>query len=283
MQASIKYIRKELAGVYPKEEIEGFVRLLFQHLKNYQLTDLLMKADEQLSPEETKQIKAIVDRLKQHEPIQYILGETEFFGLPFQVNQHVLIPRPETEELVQWILNQYAGTSPTILDVGTGSGCIPISLKHKLPEANIWACDISKKALETAQANARLNDTEIHFFEMDILHPQLPESFPALDVLVSNPPYVTKSEKEQMHPNVLEFEPSGALFVPDHQPLLFYRALADFAKKHLSQTGSLFWEINEAYGEACIALLKEKGFSNVQLKKDINGKDRMIFATCSTI
>lgn len=278
MQASINDIRKELSGLYPPEEIESFIRIIFSKLKKYTLTDFVLKQKEVLAEKEKDQIKKIAARLKNREPIQYVLGETEFYGLPFRVKPGVLIPRPETEELVGWVLKSKQKDALRILDVGTGSGCIPISLKKHWPKAHIMACDISEEALKTAQMNAGLNQTEIAFFHLNILNPLLPNSFPKIDILISNPPYVTESEKAAMNDNVLKHEPARALFVPDHDPLLFYRALAIFGKNYLTHGGQLFWEINEAFGKECRALLKENGFSNVRLKKDLQGKDRMIFA-----
>ncbi|MGQ8338073.1 peptide chain release factor N(5)-glutamine methyltransferase [Sunxiuqinia sp. A32] len=278
MQASLSYIRKELECHYPKEEIESFIRIIFSKLKNYSSTDLIMKKEEPLSSEENKSIQLIVNRLKNHEPIQYILGETEFYDLPFKVTPAVLIPRPETEELVDWILKSKLPDRPVILDVGTGSGCIPVTLKRNLPNASVIACDIDLQSIDIAKGNAKLNHVEIEFFQQDILDPQLPGSFPKLDVLVSNPPYVTNAEKSQMHANVLEHEPDKALFVPNTDPLKFYNALTIFANNYLRSGGYLFWEINEAFGKECVSLLKENGFSNVELRKDLNGKDRMIKA-----
>ncbi|WP_339738179.1 peptide chain release factor N(5)-glutamine methyltransferase [uncultured Sunxiuqinia sp.] len=278
MQASINDIRKELSGLYPAEEIESFIRIIFSKLKQYTLTDLVLKQDEVLAEKEKDQIKQIAARLKNGEPIQYILGETEFYGLPFRVKPGVLIPRPETEELVHWVLKSQKTDGLRILDVGTGSGCIPISLKKHWSKAHIMACDISEEALEVARMNAGLNQTEIAFFHLNILNPLLPNSFPKIDILISNPPYVTESEKAAMNDNVLKYEPARALFVPDHDPLLFYRALAIFGKNYLTHGGKLFWEINESFGEKCRELLKEIGFSDVRLKKDLQGKNRMIFA-----
>ena len=278
MQASINYIRKELDGLYPPEEIESFIRIIFKKLKQYTLTDFVLKQDELLPEKETDQIRQIAMRLKSLEPIQYILGETEFYGLPIRVKPGVLIPRPETEELVDWTLKSRQKDACRILDVGTGSGCIPISLKKHWPKAHVMACDISQEALEIARMNAGLNQTEIAFFHLNILNPLLPDSFPKIDILISNPPYVTESEKAEMNDNVLKYEPAKALFVPDHDPLVFYRALATFGKKYLNPGGRLFWEINEAFGKECRALLKENGFSDVHLKKDLQGKNRMIFA-----
>ena len=278
MQASINYIRKELEGLYPPEEIEGFIRIIFASIKQYNLTDLFLKRDEILKQNETQFISKIISRLKANEPIQYIFGETEFYDLPFKLSENVLIPRPETEELVDWILKSRKNTPTRILDVGTGSGCIPVSLKKNWTNAQVMACDISEKALKIAQLNAGINQTEVAFFHLNILNPLLPASFPNIDILVSNPPYVTETEKKLMPKNVLNFEPKQALFVPDDNPLLFYKALVDFGKKYLNEKGQIFWEINEAFGKDCENLLKENGFKNVKLKKDINGRDRMIFA-----
>lgn len=278
MQASLKYIRKELDGIYPTEELESFIRIIFDHLKSYNSTDLILKKDEILSESEREEVEEIVKRLQQNEPIQYILGGTEFFGLPFKLNPNVLIPRPETEELVDWILKSDLPASPFIFDVGTGSGCIPIALKKNLPEAIVLACDISTGSLETARGNSQLNQTEVVFLELNILNPDVPDSFPELDVIVSNPPYVTISERNLMAKNVLDFEPDTALYVADEEPLKFYKALVTFSKRHLKAGGFMFWEINEAFGRECASLLEENGFSNVELRKDLNGKCRMIKA-----
>jgi release factor glutamine methyltransferase len=278
MQPSIKNIRKELEGLYPPEEIDGFIRLIFAHLKNYSLTEIYVNIDQKLVPKEVESISKVVSRLKNQEPIQYILGEAGFYGLTFKVTPDVLIPRPETEELVDLVLKSKRDKPTRILDVGTGSGCIPVSLKKNWPHAHVMACDISERAIKVAQINAGLNQTEVAFFHLNILDPLLPASFPKIDLLVSNPPYVTESEKKLMGRNVLHFEPERALFVPDDDPLLFYTALAGFARKYLNQDGQVFWEINEAFGKDCANLLKENGFINVKVRKDINGKNRMVFA-----
>ena len=278
MQASLQFIRKELKDLYPPEEIESFIRLIFSWLKNYSTTDLLLRKDDALDADERNKVVSIVERLKQHEPIQYILEETEFYGLTFRVTTDVLIPRPETEELVDWIIRDNQIPSPRILDVGTGSGCIPISLKTHLPEAIVSACDISTGALETARKNATLNQADVDFFELDILENiglVLPNK---LDILVSNPPYIRNLEKELMHDNVLQFEPHLALFVDDDSPLIFYAALARFGSKNLNPGGLIYWEINEAFGPECCQLLKQEGYSDIVLRQDLNGKDRMIKA-----
>lgn len=276
MRAGIASIRKELAGIFRREEIESLIFLIFEKLKGYSHTQFLLAKEKELSQEELIEIGKIVKRLKNHEPIQYILGETEFYGLPFYSVPGVLIPRPETEELIQWMIKENQLSAPIILDIGTGTGCIAISLKKNIESATVLACDISPVCIETACRNAELNSAQVIVFEYDILNYTPEVSFPKLDVIVSNPPYVREVEKLLMDKNVLEFEPELALFVPDENPLLFYERIADFAFIHLKKSGHLYFEINEAYGAECSEMLQQKGFSNIELKKDINGKDRMI-------
>lgn len=228
--------------------------------------------------EDEKFQKAIL-RLKIHEPIQYIIGETEFYGLPFKVNKHTLIPRPETEELVEWIYSEFSNQQSTInnqqfLDIGTGSGCIAISLAKYLPNSKVSALDISEEALKIARENAETNKVEVDFFQKDILAAEtLPKKY---DVIISNPPYVRELEKKQMQQNVLKHEPESALYVGNEDPLLFYRTISHLAKKHLNPEGKLFFEINEYLADELTALLEDEGFKNIQVKKDIFGKDRMI-------
>ena len=224
--------------------------------------------------------------LKTGKPVQYVLGETEFYGLPFKVNPSVLIPRPETEELVDWIVKDLQSKDPAvsfpslnILDMGTGSGCIAISLKKNIPDAQAYALDISQEALNTAVNNSILNQTPVKFFRDDILNPARAEVLNAkFQVIVSNPPYVTDNEKNLMHQNVLDFEPHTALFVRNNDPLQFYKAIADFAIKRLESGGKLYLEINETLGEQTKELLREKGFVNIILRKDLRGRERMIRA-----
>jgi release factor glutamine methyltransferase len=276
MKAGIAFAKKELAGIYSKEEIESFIFLIFEKLKGYSRTQVLLAKDEELSKEELSEIEKIVARLKNHEPIQYILGTTEFYGLSFYTVPEVLIPRPETEELVQWIIQENKSSKPSILDIGTGTGCIAISLQKNIPQSTVLACDISPVCLETAKRNSELNSAEISVIQYDILNNAPDFSFPELDIIVSNPPYIREKEKSLMEKNVLDHEPELALFVPDEQPLIFYQRIADFSKIHLKIKGRLYFEINEAFGSECSAMLQQKGFSEVILKKDIHGKDRMI-------
>ena len=229
-----------------------------------------------IKQDQLQRLHHILDRLKQREPIQYILGETEFYGLSFNVDPNTLIPRPETEELVRWIVEDYDRKAPNILDMGTGSGCIAISLAHALPEAKVSGCDISTRALQLASQNAAKNKVSVHFEPIDILHTQtLPNRY---DVIVSNPPYVRALEKEKMAPNVLEYEPHLALFVSDSDPLIFYRKIAALATQYLTPKGSLYLEINEYLGKEMVALLQSFGFEHITLRRDMFGKDRMICA-----
>ncbi|MFY9153773.1 MAG: peptide chain release factor N(5)-glutamine methyltransferase [Prolixibacteraceae bacterium] len=276
MRAAIASIRKELADTYAKTEIDSLIFLIFEKLKGYSRTQFLMAADEVLDENERLELQQIMNRLKNQEPIQYILGVTEFYGLPFYAVHGVLIPRPETEELVQWIIQENKLPNPTILDIGTGTGCIPVSLRKNIADSRIMACDISPVCIETARRNAELNGCDISIIEYDILN-DLPETnFPELDIMVSNPPYVRESERQQMEENVLSYEPELALFVPDDDPLLFYRRIANFARRHLKNGGSLYFEINEAFGAECVEMLRENGFTEISLRKDIHGKDRMV-------
>jgi release factor glutamine methyltransferase len=276
MKAVIATILKELAEIHPAEEIESLIFLIFEKLKGYSRTQFLLAKEEILSLEDQNAIARIVQRLKNHEPIQYILGETEFFGLPFYTIPGVLIPRPETEELVQWIIQENQHPGPTILDIGTGSGCIAVSLRKNIPQSKVLACDISPVCLKTALRNAKQNQTEVSVFKYDILNNSPETKFPELEIIVSNPPYVLETEKKLMQKNVLDYEPELALFVSDNEPLLFYNCMADFAQIHLKNGGRIYFEINEAFGEECSEMLQKKGFSEIKLKRDIHGKNRMI-------
>lgn len=264
----------ELATLYPIEEIHSFFHLLGEHVLGYKRFEMTMKALESISDTSFEVFMDALERLKGHEPIQYIIGKTEFYGLPFNVNTATLIPRPETEELVSWVLDEIKSPNPTILDIGTGSGCIAISLAKNLPNAAVEAVDISEEALKTSTQNAIQNEVVVSFFKNDILNVNLLDK--TYDVIVSNPPYVRDSEKQMMHENVLGHEPIGALFVKDVDPLLFYRAISRLAIRYLEPGGALFFEINEYLGDEMKQLVKEMGFQNIELRKDIFGKDRML-------
>ncbi len=267
--------KKTLSELYPSEEIQSFFNILSEKYLNLSRIEIALNRDRRLTETEAEKFQKAILRLQNHEPVQFIIDETEFYGLPFKVNKHTLIPRPETEELVEWILSGFPPSGARgILDIGTGSGCIAISLAKNLPNAKISALDISEEALKIAEANAKLNKVEVNFFQKDILAAEtLPKKY---DVIVSNPPYVRELEKKQMQQNVLKYEPHSALYVKDEDPLLFYRAISRLAKNHLNPGGKLFFEINEYLAYEMTELLKAEGFKNIEIKKDIYGKDRML-------
>ncbi len=230
------------------------------------------------------QVEEIVSRLQKHEPLQYILGDTEFFGMPILVDPRVLIPRPETEELVEWIIESEEANVKdeafewvNILDAGTGSGCIAIALAKYLRDSKVFGMDISAGALEVAEKNAHKNNVQVRWIHGDLFSDEVWGNLPdGLDIIVSNPPYVTLSEKKEMEENVLQYEPHNALFVPDEQPLLFYERLADIGEKKLKTGGYLYFEINASLGKEIYAMLQQKGYKNIILKQDMSGKNRMI-------
>lgn len=267
-----------LKEVYPPEEIQSFIQLLSKHLLGWSAVNTILHQNEILKPKDIYFFQVALDRLKKQEPIQYIIGETAFYGLTFKVTPDTLIPRPETEELVSWILeNNKNNTSLKVLDIGTGSGCIAISLAKNLEKANVTAIDISKSALEIAKQNASINKVMIKWIKQDILNTNLlPSSY---DIIVSNPPYVRETEKQFLQKNVLDFEPAKALFVSDENPLLFYDAIASLALQFLKPSGELYFEINEYLGEEVSQMLRQKGFKNCHLKKDFFDKNRMIYCT----
>ncbi|MFV0268291.1 MAG: peptide chain release factor N(5)-glutamine methyltransferase [Draconibacterium sp.] len=275
MRTTIQYIESELKDFYPPSEISAFVRLILESVFALSYTDMILQKDRIFNAEEQESIRKIVERLKTFEPLQYILGETEFYGLKLKVNPAVLIPRPETEELVNWILESDVAENARILDIGIGSGCIALALKAGAPKAVVQGVDISDEALQTAKANASLNELKVEFSKADILN-WTEYSWTVQDVIVSNPPYVRESEKQQMEANVLKYEPEGALFVSDNDALVFYRTIAEMALSYLAPGGYLFFEINENLGQEMTEMLHSMGFGEIQLRKDINGRNRMI-------
>ncbi len=280
----IQFMQKELNELYPVTEIRQFAILIFDRLLNFGATDLITKGDSLLDEKEILFIKNCVERLKKYEPLQYILGQTEFLGLKLKVNPSTLIPRPETEELVMWMSEHITPKNKTALDIGTGSGCIALGIKSRFPEMIVDAWDINEKALETAGQNAMLNNLNVNFSKVDILTFEPgKQHLRKYDIIVSNPPYVMNSEKKLMSSNVLDYEPASALFVDDEDPLLFYGKIARLSRKMLKSRGLLFFEINEAIGERVKNLLTELGFSEVKIKKDLSGKDRMVKAELKKI
>jgi release factor glutamine methyltransferase len=276
-----------LKNIQEEQEIESFFFILTEYLHNLKRVDVALNPNYEISDAAIEKWNSILVQLQQEKPIQYITGEAWFYGLRFEVNENTLIPRPETEELVEWILNSPITQHPSpinILDIGTGSGCIPISLKANLSQANVSAIDVSEKALEVAKRNAELNKVEINFIQANILEvedlSQLtspiihhPSSY---NIIVSNPPYVRNLEKQEIKKNVLDYEPHLALFVEDTDALLFYRKIAQLSLKNLSPNGLLFFEINQYLGKETVELLENLGFKNIELKKDIYDNNRMI-------
>jgi release factor glutamine methyltransferase len=267
----IPYFKAELLGITQEREIISWAYIVIQHLLGYNRSDCIIHADKEITIEISDDIKQIIEELKRQKPLQHILGKAEFYGLKFKVNKHTLIPRPETEELVDWILKEDFNSA---LDIGTGSGCIAIALA-KNTTAQIVAIDNCEKALEVAKANAKLNKVNINFSMQDLLKSS---SLSKVDVIVSNPPYVLESEKQKMKANVLQYEPHLAIFTPDKKPLFFYQKIGNLAAKSLNCGGKLFFEINEQYGAEILEILSKIGFVDIALKKDINDKDRMIKA-----
>jgi len=272
----------QLSDLYDANEINSLFLIALADVTGISSAKIKAFPESEISSGQTETIANILTRLKTGEPLQYILGHTEFYGLPFKVNSSVLIPRPETEELVDWIIISSVRNSQlaigNILDIGTGSGCIAISLKKSINTSQVFALDISSSALNTAKENADLNKVKINFIQSDILNLQSDTENSKFDIIVSNPPYVTLEDKKQMHANVTDFEPHTALFVPEDDPLIFYKAIADFAADHLEKEGLLFFEINENYGEQMVKLLTHKQFKYIELRKDMSGRDRMIKA-----
>ncbi|CAM4067863.1 MULTISPECIES: peptide chain release factor N(5)-glutamine methyltransferase [Flavobacterium] len=284
----IKYsFHNQLDELFGSDEVASFFFIVLEHLHQMKRVDLALQPDFSIDETQLTQWSEILRELKKEKPIQYIIGTTEFYGLPFLVNENTLIPRPETEELVEWIVESSKLKNVTsdrdeiqILDIGTGTGCIPISLKKNIPIASVYAIDVSEKALETAKKNAELNKVAIRFIETNILKLESLEEIAAkFDVIVSNPPYVRNLEKEEIKKNVLEYEPHLALFVEDDDALLFYRKIAILAKKGLKENGVLYFEINQYLGKETVDLLVALGFQNIELKKDLYGNDRMICCT----
>ena len=267
----INYFNRELDGYATKNEITSWAYIVIEHVFGYSKTDYICNYNQKISESNFNKIFDIVKELKTYKPIQYIIGETDFFQLKFKLNNSTLIPRPETEELVSWILKH---DFSSILDIGTGSGCIAISIA-KLTNSNVDAMDICDKALKIAELNAKINSVNVNFILNDILNT---EKMPNYDVIVSNPPYIQKSDILKMNKNVTEFEPHRAIFVDDNNPIVFYRKIASLAIKSLNDGGYIFFEINELYHKEVLDLLNKIGFVDITLKNDINDKPRMIKA-----
>jgi len=282
VQNTIKFIKSELNLHYPKTEISSFIKILFSEYLKLDAGGIIVNEDKIISEENLVLLQKAIERLKTFEPIQYIIGNSYFYGLTFFVNKSVLIPRPETEELVEMIVKSHKWHQNTlkILDIGTGSGCIAVSLAKFLKNSEVFAIDNSPEALKVAKKNAFENGVEIFFIEDDILNPKSIINDMQFDIIVSNPPYVTDSEKPLMQPNVLNFEPDSALFVPDDNPLIYYKKISEFAQKKLNLNGNLYFEINQNYGRELIDLMNQIfPKSKLILIKDLSGNDRFIHAS----
>jgi release factor glutamine methyltransferase len=277
IQQVYHFLQQQLSTIYDTDEAANIADLVIEHITGYKKLGRITHKDLLMNKKQIEQLQTLTIDLLEHKPVHYVLGEAWFYEMKFYVNEHVLIPRPETEELVE-LVTSYKLPVTSILDIGTGSGCIPITLKKKLPKAHVTSIDISANALAVAQQNAANLNTEISFKELDFLNETNWADLDCYDIIVSNPPYIKQSESANMHVNVLLFEPHIALFVEDEDALLFYRKIADFGKTHLNALGKIFVEINEVLGAETVTLFESYGYEAI-LKKDMQGKDRMIIAT----
>jgi release factor glutamine methyltransferase len=275
----VAYYQEKLSRLYPSNEVKNITEIMFEYFMGWDKMTLRSNNKSMLSESELLLFHKALKRLLKNEPVQHITGEMEFYSLPFKVNKNVLIPRPETEELVDLVIKECKG-SETILDIGTGSGCIPIALKKQLKNTLVYGVDVSEDALVVARDNAVLNSTDVIFVQADVLQiSSIKDSFKKeFDIIISNPPYITNSEKALMSENVLTFEPHIALFVKDDEPMLFYDKIGHLAYDNLSSGGKLYFEINEQYGDQTMVLLKSIGFSDIRMIKDLQNKDRIVAA-----
>ncbi|ASZ15128.1 protein-(glutamine-N5) methyltransferase, release factor-specific [Chitinophaga sp. MD30] len=281
IQAAFAYIIHTISPLYDNREAANIAHIVMEHITGMSRLDRVVYKDRPLEAPQQQQLETALQALLRKEPVQYVTGSSWFYGLEFTVSPDVLIPRPETEELVSWIVEelQTAGRETAhVLDIGTGSGCIPIAIKKECPSATVWAIDVSVGALEIAALNASKLQQAVHFEKVNILEETAVENLPLFDVIVSNPPYIRQEEQADMQQQVWGFEPALALFVPDQDPLLFYRHIGALAQHKLQAGGTLYFEINEAYGQEVITLLTAQGFREPTLRKDIFGKDRMVKA-----
>lgn len=267
---------EKLKSTYGEREASNLSHLLLDHFCSLNRMAIAMNNAVEIASSDLESLEQAIEKLLAHVPIQHIMGEVEFYGCKIKTDGRALIPRPETEELVDWIYQENALDAPHILDIGTGTGCIPIALKRAIPQAKVNALDISTEALALAKENAHANDVTIDFAQLDVLKDVIP--FQQLDIIVSNPPYIPIQEKDSMESNVVDFEPNLALFVSDEDPLIFYRVIAEQAIQLLNLGGILYFEIHENFGQMLVTLMEEIGFTNVTLKQDLQGKDRMIQA-----
>jgi len=278
IKAAYDDLVNQLSTIYEDREAQNVARILFEDafgITNFDRT-------EELSKRKQKRLRFYTKRLLRHEPVQYVVGQADFFGLKFYVDKRVLIPRPETEEVTQWVIDtlksDYTEIMPKVLDIGTGSGCIPITLMKKVPNIEAWGIDISRPAIKAAATNAFHNEVPVHLQQLNILARRKWDRQPNFHLIVSNPPYIPVDEKKLMPERVKKFEPTDALFVKNDNPIFFYDVISDFAKEKLYKGGHLFFETNEFNAEKVVAMLENKGFESVELRKDMSGKDRMVRA-----
>jgi release factor glutamine methyltransferase len=279
MQEATYFLLNKLRTIYAEGEASQITDWVMEHLTGSKKAERMMYKNSSITNKEELQLDQYAEKLMNHEPVQYVLNECWFCGLKLFVDQNVLIPRPETEELVEWIIAncKFPIDELSILDIGSGSGCIPIALKRKLRKADVWSCDISEAALQVAKRNAETLGAAVSFLQLDFLNKEETRQLSTFDIIISNPPYVPEKDRQQMHPNVLNYEPHTALFVPDNDALIFYKVIAEFAGEHLNPGGTIYLEIHEELGDAVSSLFTSKGYKT-ELKKDMQGKDRMIKA-----
>lgn len=279
IQSAYQHLKHALTSIYDEHEATAIAHEYMEHLCGLTKLQRLTHKDSILNDEQEDQFTTDTHRLISGVPMQYVIGTAWFMGREFIVDEHVLIPRPETEELVQWVIDNHNGEQAAILDIGTGSGCIPISLKLNLPSTSVTSCDVSKEALAVATENARRLDADINLIEVDFLNPIKRDGLGHFDIIISNPPYIPDAYKADMHSNVKDHEPNLALFVPDNDPLIFYKAIADFGLTHLKPNGSIYCELHADHAKETEALFIDMGYKNVVLKHDIFGKQRMLYAS----
>jgi len=271
-------IKKELKAHYPDREIDAISDILFGTRLQLKKHEVGLKRKKILTPSDQEWFDSAIKKLKSGYPVQYITGQAEFYGMVLYVTPDVLIPRPETEELVRWIIEGISDPWLKILDIGTGSGCIALALKKHIPRSQVMATDVETATLDVASGNAAKLDLDMQFYQHDILTNDPPKEWPQLDIITSNPPYIPGSERTTMASHITAHEPPGALFVPDENPLLFYLSIAGFANRQLKEGGALYLEVHENFGKQAADLMQKKGFHSVELRQDINGKDRMLKA-----
>ena len=277
IKQAIRSVKNKISSIYDESESLNIANWVVEYLTGYDRSMHAHAAMPEMNANQEKELEMVTQRLLNHEPVQYILNEAWFYEMRFYVNEHVLIPRPETEELVHWMLSDKSKQDAGILDIGTGSGCIPVTLKIKMPAAKISAVDVSAEAIEVAKKNAAEKKVDVGFMVMDFLDREAWNKLPRFDIIVSNPPYVKINEKNSMKANVVKYEPASALFVPDGDAFVFYRALAEFGEAHLEPHGMIYCEINENLGEETKKIFEDLGYT-VEVRKDMQGKDRMIKA-----